>query len=181
VVVVVSCTCVFLQAVLVFLEVDMTADKIALILPPSLPLSVNTTRTPLVQLIHILARFKYGGTRWLIAHVNMGVAWVFNMVVSCGLVAAASAAVVGGAPAAVGSGIPEVMAYLNGCMVSKASPLGYCFFLFPPHDSCSGSASDGTPLDVIDEHAIHACANMHKHTHTHNPDTLETAQVGPGQ
>jgi hypothetical protein len=85
-------------------------------------------------------------------------------VVSCGLVAAASAAVVGGAPAAVGSGIPEVMAYLNGCMVSKASPLGYWFLFFPPHDSCSGSASDGTPLDVIDEHARHACANMHTRT-----------------
>lgn len=37
-------------------------------------------------------------------------------------VAASSALVVGWAPEAIGSGIPEVMAYLNGCMVG-ADPM----------------------------------------------------------
>ena len=42
-----------------------------------------------------------------------------QVVVSVGLVAASSAAVIGWAPEAQGSGVPEVMAYLNGCMLPK--------------------------------------------------------------
>ena len=33
--------------------------------------------------------------------------------------------VLAGAPEAVGSGIPEVMAYLNGCMISKVGRREY--------------------------------------------------------
>jgi hypothetical protein len=35
----------------------------------------------LLQMINVLADFKYGVTRWIIAHANVGVAWLFN--VSC--------------------------------------------------------------------------------------------------
>lgn len=58
-------------------------------------------------------------TRWIIGHHNIGLAWLFNVAVSTALIAAASALCVGGAPEAVGSGIPEVMAYLNGCLLPK--------------------------------------------------------------
>ncbi|PNW78323.1 hypothetical protein CHLRE_09g402051v5 [Chlamydomonas reinhardtii] len=73
----------------------------------------------LYVLISFFAGFKYGVTRWLLGHTNVGVAWLFNVVVSVGLVAASSAAVIGWAPEAQGSGVPEVMAYLNGCMLPK--------------------------------------------------------------
>lgn len=46
------------------------------------------------------------------------------MTVSVGLVAASSAAVIGWAPEAQGSGVPEVMAYLNGCMMHKVCVWG---------------------------------------------------------
>ncbi|KAG2489363.1 hypothetical protein HYH03_012193 [Edaphochlamys debaryana] len=73
----------------------------------------------LYVLIALLAGFKYGITRWLLGHTNVGVAWLFNVTVSVALVAASSAAVIGWAPEAQGSGVPEVMAYLNGCMLPK--------------------------------------------------------------
>lgn len=53
-------------------------------------------------------------TRWLLLHTNLGVAWLFNTAFSLLLVAGSSALVVGLAPAAISSGVPEVMAYLNG-------------------------------------------------------------------
>jgi hypothetical protein len=67
-----------------------------------------------LQLIGALAEFKFGVTRWLLLHTNLFVAWLFNTVVSLLLVAGSSALVVGMAPAAISSGVPEVMAYLNG-------------------------------------------------------------------
>ncbi|KAG2428222.1 hypothetical protein HXX76_011901 [Chlamydomonas incerta] len=73
----------------------------------------------LYVLISFFAGFKYGVTRWLLGHTNVGVAWLFNVIVSVGLVAASSAVVIGWAPEAQGSGVPEVMAYLNGCMLPK--------------------------------------------------------------
>lgn len=44
---------------------------------------------------------------------------LLQVTVSVALVAASSAAVIGWAPQAQGSGVPEVMAYLNGCMLPK--------------------------------------------------------------
>jgi chloride channel 7 len=49
----------------------------------------------------------------------MGVAWLFNMLFSLALVAGSSFLVVGFAPSAQGSGVPEVMAYLNGCLIPR--------------------------------------------------------------
>lgn len=68
---------------------------------------------PPIQIINTLAEAKFGVSRWLIGHTNMGVAWVFNMCFSLALVAASSALIVGVAPAAVGSGIPEVRAFMH--------------------------------------------------------------------
>jgi H+/Cl- antiporter ClcA len=45
--------------------------------------------------------------------------WLLQATVTTAMVAGSSALVVGLAPEAVGSGIPEVMAYLNGCMMNK--------------------------------------------------------------
>jgi hypothetical protein len=69
--------------------------------------------------INVLAEFKYGITRWLLLHTNLFVAWLFNTIVSLALVGGSSALVVGWAPAAVSSGVPEVMAYLNGILLPK--------------------------------------------------------------
>ncbi len=66
---------------------------------------------------------KYNGTDWLLRHAGVFVAWVFNMVVSCGLAAAAAWPVVNIAPAAAGAGVAEVMAYLNGCSMPKVGLL----------------------------------------------------------
>ena len=82
-------------------------------------LSVGLVAYALAVLIGVMAEFKYGVTRWLILHANMAVAWLFNVTASLALVAASSCAVVYRAPAAVGSGVPEVMAYLNGVAVPK--------------------------------------------------------------
>ncbi|GIL93645.1 hypothetical protein Vretifemale_21040, partial [Volvox reticuliferus] len=70
-------------------------------------------------MIGLLAGFKYGITRWLLQYTNVAVAWLFNVTVSVLLVVASSMAVIGWAPEAQGSGVPEVMAYLNGCMLPK--------------------------------------------------------------
>lgn len=70
-------------------------------------------------LIDVLGGFRYGGTRWLILHGNMFVAWLFNATVAVSLAALASLLVVGVAPAAAGSGVPEVMAYLNGVAMPR--------------------------------------------------------------
>ena len=69
--------------------------------------------------IDVLGGLRYGGTRWLILHANMFVAWLFNATVAVSLAGLASALVVGVAPAAAGSGVPEVMAYLNGVAMPR--------------------------------------------------------------
>jgi hypothetical protein len=79
---------------------------------------------PRLQLIEVLAFFKYGATRLLISHTNMFVAWLFNTLFSLALVAGSSFLVVGFAPSAQGSGVPEVMAYLNGCLIPKVGGYG---------------------------------------------------------
>lgn len=56
----------------------------------------------------------------------MVVAWLFNTTASLALVAGSSIVVVGYAPAAVGSGVPEVMAYLNGVMLPKVGATQEC-------------------------------------------------------
>ena len=69
--------------------------------------------------INALAFGKYHGTRWLLAHTNVFVGWLFNMSYSLALVYASTWLVVNAAPAAAGAGVAEVMAYLNGCFMPK--------------------------------------------------------------
>jgi hypothetical protein len=57
--------------------------------------------------------------RYIIAK-NVGLAWLFNVAFSLALVAVSAASVLWISPAAAGSGVPEVMAYLNGCSLPKA-------------------------------------------------------------
>ena len=57
--------------------------------------------------------------RYIIAK-NVGLAWLFNVTYSLALVAISAASVLWLCPAAAGSGVPEVMAYLNGCSLPKA-------------------------------------------------------------
>ena len=54
-----------------------------------------------------------------IIKVNVGLAWLFNIAWSCFLVAGSAASVLWLAPASAGSGVPEVMAYLNGCLLPR--------------------------------------------------------------
>ena len=61
--------------------------------------------------------------RYLVGHVNIGVAWLFNMVYSLALVFGSTWMVVNWAPQAAGAGVAEVMAYLNGCMLPHVSLL----------------------------------------------------------
>lgn len=51
---------------------------------------------------------------------NVGLAWLFNVSYSLALVAISAGSVLWISPAAAGSGVPEVMAYLNGCHIPKA-------------------------------------------------------------
>jgi hypothetical protein len=61
--------------------------------------------------------------RTLLRHKFVGVAWLFNALYSVALVAASAEAVLRWAPAAAGSGVPEVMAQLNGCKLPRVRPL----------------------------------------------------------
>lgn len=66
-------------------------------------------------LISFFSFIKYHGTRWLLVRTHVIIGWMFNVSFSLGLVYASTWLVVHVAPEAAGSGVPEVMAYLNGC------------------------------------------------------------------
>ena len=57
--------------------------------------------------------------RMIIGH-SVGLGWLFNVSYSLALVAISAGSVLWLSPAAAGSGVPEVMAYLNGCHLPKA-------------------------------------------------------------
>eukprot|EP00879_Flechtneria_rotunda_P014208 GHRR01014845.1.p1 GENE.GHRR01014845.1~~GHRR01014845.1.p1 ORF type:complete len:327 (+),score=70.66 GHRR01014845.1:591-1571(+) len=97
----------------------------------------------LYLVIGVLAEFKYGVTRWLLLHTNLGVAWLFNTVVSLLLVAGSSTLVVGLAPAAVSSGVPDVMAYLNGVLLPKVFNI---FTVCVKFASCALAVASGLPI-----------------------------------
>ncbi|KAF8068428.1 clcD [Scenedesmus sp. PABB004] len=95
------------------------------------------------QVIDALAEFKYGVTRWLLLHTDLGVAWLFNTLLSLCLVAGSSALVVRAAPAAVSSGVPEVMAYLNGVLLPKVFNI---FTVAVKFASCALAVASGLPV-----------------------------------
>ena len=72
--------------------------------------ALTRTRLPLTQ-TNVL--------RYIISK-NVGLAWLFNVSYSLALVAVSAGSVLWISPAAAGSGVPEVMAYLNGCHIPKA-------------------------------------------------------------
>jgi chloride channel 7 len=73
----------------------------------------------------------------------MGVAWLFNCSFSLILVTASSALVVGVAPAAVGSGVPEVMAYLNGVLMPRVFNV---YTMMVKFASCALAVASGLPV-----------------------------------
>ena len=97
----------------------------------------------LYVIINVLADFKFSQTRWIIGHSNVALAWLFNISISLLFTAASSALCVGGAPEAIGSGIPEVMAYLNGIMVPKVFNV---FTLVVKFFSCALAVASGLPV-----------------------------------
>ena len=47
----------------------------------------HTLHYSLCSASNLLANVKYGVTRWIIAHANIGVAWLYNVVFTTALVA----------------------------------------------------------------------------------------------
>lgn len=71
-------------------------------------------------LISILSTIKYQTTRWLLHYTRLlFVSWVWNVSFSLALVYASAWLVVNIAPDAAGSGVPHLIAYLNGCDVPR--------------------------------------------------------------
>lgn len=66
-----------------------------------------------------LSGFRLWVARAASRHDIVGVAWLFNVSYSCGLVALASFLVLHYAPAAQGSGVPETIGYLNGVHIPR--------------------------------------------------------------
>lgn len=73
----------------------------------------------LYTLMHALTDLKYATLKHLLSRRQLFLAWLFSTVYSGALAFAAAYPVAYVAPAAAGSGVPEVMAYLNGCNVPK--------------------------------------------------------------
>jgi hypothetical protein len=67
----------------------------------------------------LLADFKLQVLRELLEGRQIGLGWLFCVTYSVSLALASTAAVVYIAPAAAGSGVPEVMAFLNGVQLPK--------------------------------------------------------------
>jgi chloride channel 7 len=70
--------------------------------------------------ISILSTVKYQTTRWLLHYTRLlFVSWVWNVSFSLALVYASTWIVVNIAPDAAGSGVPQLIAYLNGYVLSR--------------------------------------------------------------
>ncbi|CAK0786046.1 hypothetical protein CVIRNUC_009259 [Coccomyxa viridis] len=93
--------------------------------------------------IELLSDLKYRTVRYLVGHVNIGVAWLFNMVYSLALVFGSTWMVVNWAPQAAGAGVAEVMAYLNGCMLPHVFNVHTLVVKFA---SCALAVGSGLPV-----------------------------------
>lgn len=74
---------------------------------------------PIRELANLFLKSTRLWCRWLIAHANLFVAWLFNVLYSSALVYLSTWTVVNIAPQAAGAGVAEVTAYLNGCNLPK--------------------------------------------------------------
>ena len=82
-------------------------------------LAVGLMGRVLYTLMRALSDIKYATLRRLLSRRQLFLAWFFNTVYSGALAFMAAYPVAHVGPAAAGSGVPEVMAYLNGCNVPK--------------------------------------------------------------
>ena len=80
---------------------------------------VGLTAFGLTGFIDALSFLKVYTVRVALRHRFVGLAWFFNACYSIGLVALSAEVVLRFAPAAAGSGVPEVMAHLNGCKLPR--------------------------------------------------------------
>ena len=76
---------------------------------------VGLTAFTLRGIIDGVAAAKVAVVRAALTHQFIGLAWLFNALYSVGLVAMSAELVLRIAPSAAGSGVPDVMAALNGC------------------------------------------------------------------
>jgi hypothetical protein len=76
---------------------------------------VGLVAVSLTSLIDLLSFMKVKVVRAALNHKLVGVAWLFNAFFTVTLVALSAELVLRVAPHAAGSGVPEVMASLNGC------------------------------------------------------------------
>ena len=86
-------------------------------------LAVGLMARVLYTIMHTLEDLKYATLRHLLNRREVFLAWLFNTVYSSALAFAAAYPVAFWSPEAGGSGVPEVMAYLNGCNVPKVFSL----------------------------------------------------------
>ena len=82
-------------------------------------LAVGLMARVLYTIMHTLSDLKYATLRHLLNRRQVFLAWLFNTVYSSALAFAAAYPVAHIAPEAGGSGVPEVMAYLNGCNIPR--------------------------------------------------------------
>lgn len=100
--------------------------------------------------------FQVETMRAILRH-SAALAWLFDIVYSCFLVAAAAAVVLAVRPSAGGSGVPEVMAYLNGCELRSVFDFKTAAVKFL---SCALAVSSGLPVGARRAVAAAAAAMM---------------------
>ena len=105
-------------------------------------LSTGFVGYAMYTLIDFLAAVKYDTLRHLVSH-SVFLGWLFGAAYSGLLVAAAAYLVVVVAPQAAGSGVPETMAYLNGCQLRRIFNLPAFVVKFL---SCSFAVAAGMPI-----------------------------------
>lgn len=103
-------------------------------------LTVN--RRPILLCNRATALFQVETMRAILRH-SAALAWLFDISFSSLLACAAAAAVLLWRPAAGGSGVPEVMAYLNGCELRRVFDYQTAAAKF---FSCALAVSSGLPV-----------------------------------
>lgn len=73
--------------------------------------------------IETIVESKFEVVSELLLQGRFGLMWLVAILISMSLAAASAYIVVYGEPAAGGSGIPDIMAYLNGVSIRRVRPL----------------------------------------------------------
>ena len=93
--------------------------------------------------IDLLASGRVRALGHLLGARRVGLAWLVELVIGQALVGGAALVVVKVMPAAQGSGVPEIMAYLNGCLLHKILNLKTFLVKFV---SCALAVGAGLPV-----------------------------------